>query len=335
LSDTRASLQRKIASARKLQSVVRTMKAMAASSIGQYENAVDALEDYYHTVQLGLSAYFRQSAIGINPLPTDQLKAQVKPKHKDKPICAIVFGSDQGLVGQFNDTLADYVLATMAPLSGVKTLWTVGERLRSSMAARLEDKDLLESHSINDNSTKSNLIKGDLIKGNLVLGEHFTLPTTIGTITSLVGEVLTHIEAQRAQNIDTHFYLFQHQPNSNISYTPTSQHILPLDNTWRKELHALPWPTKQIPQVMDNSRDMLLALIKEYLFVSLFKACAESLTSENASRLAAMQRAEKNIGELLENTQRHYHQLRQSAIDEELFDLLSGFEALKESLNKS
>ena len=127
MSDTRASLQRKIASARKLQSVVRTMKAMAASSIGQYENAVDALEDYYHTVQLGLSAYFRQSALGINPLPT----AQVKPKHKDKdkdkdkdkPICAIVFGSDQGLVGQFNDTLADYVLATMAPLSGVKTLW--------------------------------------------------------------------------------------------------------------------------------------------------------------------------------------------------------------------
>jgi hypothetical protein len=38
MSDTTASLRRKIGSAGDLQSVVRTMKALAASSIGQYEN---------------------------------------------------------------------------------------------------------------------------------------------------------------------------------------------------------------------------------------------------------------------------------------------------------
>jgi F-type H+-transporting ATPase subunit gamma len=70
------------------------------------------------------------------------------------------------------------------------------------------------------------------------------------------------------------------------------------------------------------------ALIREYLFISLFRACAESLASENASRLAAMQRAEKNIDELLEDLNRTFHRLRQSGIDEELFDVISGFEAL-------
>ena len=70
------------------------------------------------------------------------------------------------------------------------------------------------------------------------------------------------------------------------------------------------------------------ALIREYLFVSLFRACAESLASENASRLAAMQRADKNIDELLEDLTRKFHSLRQSGIDEELFDVISGFEAL-------
>ena len=44
----------------------------------------------------------------------------------------------------------------------------------------------------------------------------------------------------------------------------------------------------------------LQAFVREYLFVSLFKACAESLAAENASRLAAMQRAEKNIDDLVE-----------------------------------
>jgi F-type H+-transporting ATPase subunit gamma len=62
--------------------------------------------------------------------------------------------------------------------------------------------------------------------------------------------------------------------------------------------------------------------------VSLFKACAESLASENASRLAAMQRAEKNIDERLADLGRTFHRLRQSGIDEELFDVIAGYESL-------
>jgi F-type H+-transporting ATPase subunit gamma len=52
------------------------------------------------------------------------------------------------------------------------------------------------------------------------------------------------------------------------------------------------------------------------------------LASENASRLAAMQRAEQNIEELLEDLKGAFHRLRQSGIDAELFDVISGFEAL-------
>jgi F-type H+-transporting ATPase subunit gamma len=41
-----------------------------------------------------------------------------------------------------------------------------------------------------------------------------------------------------------------------------------------------------------------------------------------------MERADRNIDELLENLQARFHRLRQSDIDEELFDVISGFEAL-------
>ena len=89
-------------------------------------------------------------------------------------------------------------------------------------------------------------------------------------------------------------------------------------------------------RLQELARPTLLALISEYLFISLFKACAESLASENASRLDAMQRAEKNIGDLLDDLNKKYHRLRQSSIDEELFDVVSGFEALKStSTNKN
>ena len=94
------------------------------------------------------------------------------------------------------------------------------------------------------------------------------------------------------------------------------------------KLVELPWPTGNLPEVMGETTATLRALIREYLFISLFRACAESLSSENASRLAAMQRADKNIDELLEDLNGAFHRLRQSGIDEELFDVISGFEAL-------
>ena len=79
---------------------------------------------------------------------------------------------------------------------------------------------------------------------------------------------------------------------------------------------------------MGNGSTTLRSLIRSYLFISLFRAWAESLASENASRLAAMERADKNIDELLESLNGSFHRLRQSGIDEELFDVISGFEAL-------
>lgn len=105
MSDTAASLRRKIASAGDLESVVRTMKAMAASSVGQYENAVRSLDDYFRTVQLGLAACFRQDEPAMSSTPIAQKEAGT--------IGAIVFGSDQGLVGQFNDVMVEYVEQTL------------------------------------------------------------------------------------------------------------------------------------------------------------------------------------------------------------------------------
>ena len=91
MSDTMVSLRRKIGGAGDLQSVINTMKALAASSIGQYEQAVSALADYSRTVKLGLSVCFREG-------PPMALMGEQKRKTPAKTIGAVVFGSDQGLV---------------------------------------------------------------------------------------------------------------------------------------------------------------------------------------------------------------------------------------------
>jgi len=214
-------------------------------------------------------------------------------------IGAVVFGSDQGLVGPFHEAMLDFVVNTLGHLPGQKTVWAVGERIQS----RLADTDL-------------------------PLKAPFALPNAIGAITPLVGQILIEVETQREQGEIAQVYLFHNRPQSGAIYTPVSQRLLPLDAAWWRDLATLRWPTGNLPEVMNDGEQTLLAFVREYLFVSLFRACAESLASENASRLAAMQRAEKNIDELLEDLNRTFHRLRQSSIDEELFDVVSGFEAL-------
>jgi len=292
MSDTTASLRRKIGGAGDLQSVVRTMKAVAASSIGQYEKSMRALEDYYRSVELGLGACFRES--GPEPLISER-----KRQTDARTIAAVVFGSDQGLVGQFNDVVAEHAVKTLAALPGRPQVWAVGERVQ----ARLAD-------------------------AGLSLVGLFTVPNSVKAITPLVGQILLESETRHGQGAVAELHLFYNRPTSGAIYAPVSQRLLPLDDRWRRRRAELPWPTGSLPEVMGGGTATLRALIREYLFVSLFRACAESLASENASRLAAMQRADKNIDELLEDLNRSFHGLRQSGIDEELFDVISGFESL-------
>jgi hypothetical protein len=182
MSDTTASLRRKIGSAGDLQSVVRTMKALAASSIGQYEKSVRALGDYYRTVELGLGACFRRA----NP----PLVVERKDTTDAGAIGAVVFGSDQGLVGQFNDVVADFAVRPSPPCRQPR-VWAVGERVH----ARLTDAGLPP------------------------LGL-FTVPNSVQAITPLIGQILVEHETHRAKGEVTELHLFYNRPTSGAVYAP-------------------------------------------------------------------------------------------------------------------
>jgi F-type H+-transporting ATPase subunit gamma len=242
-------------------------------------------------VELGLSVCLRNREAAA-------LEAG-RPGVAARAVTAIVFGSDQGLVGQFNDVLADFVAKALDPLPGEKKVWAVGDRIHS----RLADAGL----------TPVGL---------------FAVPTSVSAITPLVGQILVESEAHHQEHEERQLYLFHNGPKAGAAYEPVSQRLLPLDAQWGLRLAHLPWPTKNLPELIGDRAQTLRALVREYLFVSLFKACALSLAAENASRLAAMQRAEKNIDDLVENLNQTFRRLRQTSIDEELFDVLAGYELL-------
>lgn len=299
MTTTLTALRRQIDSATDLKSVVRTMKASTASAIGQYEKSVGALADYAHTVELGLGVCLN----AVNPIG-EQTQA-LKSEPDTKIVHAVIFGSDQGLVGRFNERVVDRALAELAQTT--PKVWSVGERAH----ARLVDTGLTPEGS-------------------------FAVPGSVELITRLVGEILQQVQipddAEESETQHAALILFYNRPSSK-GYAPVSQQLLPLDLHWQRRLANQPWPTKQLPETLDLSTRTLGAFIREHLFVSLFRASAESLASENASRLAAMQRADRNISELLDELHARFHQLRQSSIDGELFDVIAGFDSLS-SRNK-
>jgi F-type H+-transporting ATPase subunit gamma len=108
---------------------------------------------------------------------------------------------------------------------------------------------------------------------------------------------------------------------------PTERVLLPAPQGYLEDLASRRWPGRSLP-MFRMDRDALLSwLLQEHLFVALFRGMAESLASEHASRLAAMQAAERNIDERRGDLRSAYRRKRQETITRELMDVVAGFES--------
>jgi F-type H+-transporting ATPase subunit gamma len=216
------------------------------------------------------------------------------------PVGAIVFGSDQGLVGRFNEDIVEFATKTLAALPDkTRRIWPIGERCRALLSEAGDAKPCI-----------------------------LPLPDSVAAITPLIGQIQIEVQHALDRGEIEDVYLFHNKPKEGSAYEPVGRRLLPLDQTWQAHVSATPWPTSIPPEVIEGPTPALPAFVRGYLFVLLFQSCAESLSAENACRLVAMQRAEKNIDEMLVNLNRSFHRMRQEAIDEELFDVISGYESL-------
>jgi F-type H+-transporting ATPase subunit gamma len=290
VTETLQGTGRRLKSAEDLHAVVRTMKTLAAVNIRQYEESVRSLRDYFRSVESGLHA-----ALLNRPL------AATVPGARES--LAIVFGSDQGMVGQFNEAIVDFAGDSLAKedanRGSMTALWVVGVRTFGSAEERFG-----------------------------AIEESFTLPSSSRTVTGAVSDLILRFEERRRRRGETRLVVFHNTPRTGASYAQRRLVLYPLDGEWLREKAAGKWPRRGLPSYSLAWERLFSALVGEHIFVSLYQAFAASMAAENAARLASMQRAEKNIEEMLEDLVRQYNSLRQTLITEELFDVVSGFEAL-------
>jgi F-type H+-transporting ATPase subunit gamma len=284
--------KRRIKNAIELQTVVKIMKAVSSANIREYDESVRSLNEYNKTIELGLQVI----------LQSDKRFLASKQEDKKRSLGAVVFGSEQGLCGKFNEIIARYALDRMAEIEHEeRRALVVGQRA----SARLEE-------------------------AGLPIEAHFSFSGDFLGITEVMAKVLEKIDTWRLENYIDQIVLFYNRPIAGSAgvFSPQMAYLFPIDAKWLASLAKRRWQSQTLPTYTMNADLLFSSLVREHLLFSLYRAFAESLASENSSRLASMQAAERNIEEHLSELLSNYRKQRQEAISSELFDILTGYEAL-------
>lgn len=289
--ETLEALGRRIATTEDLQSIVRTMKALSSVRIRQYERAATALREYSRTIEKSFQIVLRS----IQPLVCTL-------GGPDVHTTVVVFGSDHGLCGRFNQEIVRHARQELRRLNTPKenvSYLVVGARAASQLDA-----------------------VGERVE------QYFALPGSVDGLTTTAHSLLLKIDALRGERGPTRVLLFNNLREEGGTAAPHGIQLLPLDPNWILSLTQRRWPSRTIP-IHTMAPDALFAtLVRQHLFIGFFRAGAESGASEHASRLAAMQAAERNIDDHLEEMTAAYRHKRQESITEELMDIVAGFEVL-------
>jgi len=169
---------------------------------------------------------------------------------------------------------------------------------------------------------------GNLEEAGQPIESYFSFSGNPTGITQVMLKLLLKIEEWRSEEDVNQIILFYNRPISRSSFKPQLIYLYPLDMKWLNKLSEKIWPSRSLPTFSMSSDRLFSSLVRHYLFFSLYRAFVESLASENASRLASMQMAEKNLEEHLSELQIQFNRQRQASITSELLDIVTGFEAL-------
>jgi F-type H+-transporting ATPase subunit gamma len=284
------ALARRMATAEDMRDLVRTMKSLAAVSIRQYERSVTALTEYDRTIELGLRAVLR-----------DHPDVSFRARRVGATTGVLVLGSDQGLCGSFNEQVVGRLLEDLGRgelQHGHLRLLAVGARAA-----------------------------GRLGEAGLVPDVDLAVAASAASLPALVQDLLLVLDGWRAGGDLAEVVLYHNRPVGASACRPHRQQLLPLAEDRLRQLRADPWPTRMVPRRTVERPVLLGALARHSLFVTLHRALAWSAASEHTSRLLAMQAAERNIDERLEDLRGAYHTRRQTTITTEVLDIVSGAEA--------
>ena len=116
---------------------------------------------------------------------------------------------------------------------------------------------------------------------------------------------------------------------SAISQEVTQQQLIPLDvSNSSKEESADNSSAKAIYDYEPDEETILKDLLPKNVSIQIFKVLLESDAGEHGARMAAMDNATRNAGEMIDSLTLKYNRTRQAFITKELIEIISGAESI-------
>lgn len=299
-------IKNRISSINSTQKITRAMKMVAAAKVKKSENMVKSGRPFASSLAQMFSKIFTTFA----NYSVEELKVSksidnypaLLAKRELKVAGYLLITSNKGLAGAYNANLVRYFLKRAKENSekGIKTkVFVVGQKGLSQLTRKTEAYgfEIAKTYTTFPQiptSTDSSIVANDL------------------------ADAFVGLEIDSIEVVTTQF-------KNMMSYSVGCWKLLPIDTTM--DIHDNHIESEMLFE--PNEDAILQKIVPMYLTNLLYHAFLEATASELASRMTAMSAATSNAQDMIKDLTVVYNKLRQTAITQEISEVVSGADALK------
>ena len=281
-------IKTQIASIQSTQKITSAMEMVAASKMRRAQDRMNESRPYADIMR-GVIAHLAKSNPEYQHLYLQQREL--------KRVGYIVVSSDRGLCGGLNINLFK------------KTI--------QSMAEQDEQNVEIDICAIGSKSASFfNNYGGNVVASKTQLGDK-------AEAAELIGAVKVMLDNFDEGRLDALYVVYNNFVNT-MTQEPTVEQLLPLQADPNDDSMNHHWDYLYEP----DARDLLTGLLTRYVESLVYQAVVENNACEQAARMIAMKSATDNAGDLIDSLQMVYNKARQSAITQEISEIVAGAAAV-------
>lgn len=269
--------------------ITKAMELVATSKLRRAKERAEQTRPYQKALSDAISRIRSYSATG---------ETAFAERRENPKTCFIVVAGDRGLAGGFNNNIFKLTTSLAEQSGGPCCYLPIGKKAIERFV--YEKKEILTDEFVNVSSFG--------VGKSLSIGQSLAKSFLEGTI-------------DKAVIVYTEFV-------SMLSQVPTFSTLLPFSPLEENDSKEDAEPAED-PIYEGSPSEMLLRIVPDFLGGSIYIALCESFAAECGARRTAMNSANKNAEEMLDNLSLSFNRARQAAITQEITEIVSGADALQ------
>ena len=277
--------------------ITSAMKMVAASKLRRSQEKAEAARPYSSRLEEMLSSLASSAASG------EGIIKLLTGTSNDQNYIVVPVSADRGLCGGFNSSINRETFKLVKSLEGngkKVQLMPVGKKSRDFFNRVMKDQIIESFVDLNVSST----------------GYESAL-----NISNKLQELYFDGKFDKCILVFNKF-------KSAISQEVTQQQLIPLDVSNSEKEEEKENSSNAIYDYEPDEETILKDLLPKNVSIQIFKVLLESDAGEQGARMAAMDNATRNAGEMIDSLTLKYNRTRQAFITKELIEIISGAESI-------